>query len=242
MPHQCLNCGRIIEKGSKEILKGCSDCGGKKFMFVDQPMPESRRQELKVKADRVRDEMLKKADAELFHELRDRGIGRIGGKKIEMDETLGEDWVRISEEEEPEDKIEIGEGEGRSEVEVVPTGERTSAKDLIKQFDMGRGEKETGEEEKGEASAGKKKPGSTRRKGRKGPKKKKAPSKKKKPAGGPVRKRDDKAVISILEQGVYEIDVEKLLEDDPIVIEKDGSYLLHLPSIFKEGREKKKEK
>jgi predicted nucleic acid-binding Zn-ribbon protein len=41
-----------------------------------------------------------------------------------------------------------------------------------------------------------------------------------------------------VEQGVYEIDVEKLLEDNPIVIQKDGSYLIHLPSIFKEGREK----
>ncbi|MFO8050580.1 MAG: Zn-ribbon containing protein [Thermoplasmatota archaeon] len=234
MPHQCLNCGRIIEKGSKEILKGCSDCGGKKFMFVDQPMPESRRHELKEKADRVRGEMLKKADAELFHELRDRGIGHIGGKKIEMDESLGEDWVRIRDES-PEDEIEIGEGEGRSGVEVVPEDERTSARDLIKQFDMVRGEKEIVEERK-EGSEKKKVPGKKKR----AKPKKRAPSKKKIPSA--PKTRDDKAVISILEQGVYEIDVEKLLEDDPIVIEKDGSYLLHLPSIFKEGREKKKEK
>jgi len=68
-------------------------------------------------------------------------------------------------------------------------------------------------------------------------------SKKKKPAKKakkPSKKSDDVDVINIVEQGVYEIDVEKLLDDNPIVIQKDGSYLIHLPTIFKESREKSK--
>jgi len=33
MPHQCTNCGRAFEDGSKEMLSGCPDCGGNKFQF-----------------------------------------------------------------------------------------------------------------------------------------------------------------------------------------------------------------
>ena len=34
MPHECTNCGREFEDGSKEMLSGCPDCGGTKFQFV----------------------------------------------------------------------------------------------------------------------------------------------------------------------------------------------------------------
>ncbi|MFB6143328.1 MAG: Zn-ribbon domain-containing protein [Halorientalis sp.] len=33
MPHQCTNCGRSFDDGSKEMLSGCPDCGGNKFQF-----------------------------------------------------------------------------------------------------------------------------------------------------------------------------------------------------------------
>ncbi|MFC6767868.1 OapC/ArvC family zinc-ribbon domain-containing protein, partial [Natrinema soli] len=34
MPHQCTNCGRTFDDGSKEMLSGCPDCGGNKFQFA----------------------------------------------------------------------------------------------------------------------------------------------------------------------------------------------------------------
>jgi uncharacterized protein len=34
MPHQCVHCSKIIEIGSKEILEGCNDCGGKFFFYI----------------------------------------------------------------------------------------------------------------------------------------------------------------------------------------------------------------
>lgn len=34
--------------------------------------------------------------------------------------------------------------------------------------------------------------------------------------------------------GRYDIDVQGLLEKDPIVIQKDGAYLIHLPSLFED--------
>jgi len=39
--------------------------------------------------------------------------------------------------------------------------------------------------------------------------------------------------IDIVKPGRYKIDLKGLLEEEPIVIQKDGSYTIHLPSIFK---------
>ena len=41
MPHQCVHCSKIIEAGSKEILEGCSSCGGKFFFYIrDEQVPK----------------------------------------------------------------------------------------------------------------------------------------------------------------------------------------------------------
>lgn len=42
--------------------------------------------------------------------------------------------------------------------------------------------------------------------------------------------------VTIDEPGSYAIDVKGLLERNPIVVHKDGSYVIHLPSLF-QGRE-----
>ena len=34
MPHQCVHCSKIIDVGSKEILEGCNNCGGKFFFYI----------------------------------------------------------------------------------------------------------------------------------------------------------------------------------------------------------------
>jgi predicted nucleic acid-binding Zn-ribbon protein len=46
MPHQCTDCGRQFDDGSKEMLSGCPNCGGTKFQFLpdghgsDEPTPQ----------------------------------------------------------------------------------------------------------------------------------------------------------------------------------------------------------
>lgn len=50
--------------------------------------------------------------------------------------------------------------------------------------------------------------------------------------------RDYPAVINVKERGVYEIDVKALLEDSPIIVQSDGTYLLHLQSIFEKAQKK----
>jgi predicted nucleic acid-binding Zn-ribbon protein len=39
--------------------------------------------------------------------------------------------------------------------------------------------------------------------------------------------------IGIERSGSYKIDIKGLLEEEPIIIQKDGSYTIHLPSLFK---------
>lgn len=40
MPHQCVKCSRIIPLGSKELLEGCTNCGGRFFFYVKQEQLE----------------------------------------------------------------------------------------------------------------------------------------------------------------------------------------------------------
>jgi len=39
--------------------------------------------------------------------------------------------------------------------------------------------------------------------------------------------------IAIEKPGKYNIDLKGLLEKEPIIIQKDGTYVIHLPSVFK---------
>lgn len=34
MPHQCVRCNFFYDDGSKELIQGCSKCGGKFFFYV----------------------------------------------------------------------------------------------------------------------------------------------------------------------------------------------------------------
>ncbi len=34
MPYKCVHCSKLYDDGSKEILTGCLDCGGKFFFYI----------------------------------------------------------------------------------------------------------------------------------------------------------------------------------------------------------------
>ena len=51
---------------------------------------------------------------------------------------------------------------------------------------------------------------------------------------------DKPETIDIEQPGKYSIDLKGLLEQEPIIIQKDGSYTIHLPSVFKMIDQKKK--
>jgi predicted nucleic acid-binding Zn-ribbon protein len=52
MPHQCVKCSKIIPLGSKELLVGCDNCGGKFFFYVKQEQLEKiKRQTIEIPED-----------------------------------------------------------------------------------------------------------------------------------------------------------------------------------------------
>jgi len=54
-----------------------------------------------------------------------------------------------------------------------------------------------------------------------------------------INKSDSLQTIDIEKPGKYNIDLKGLLEEEPIIIQKDGSYTIHLPSVFKTINKKK---
>lgn len=47
MPHQCVKCSKMYEEGSRELLEGCSSCGGKFFFFIKQEHLQKVQQQIK---------------------------------------------------------------------------------------------------------------------------------------------------------------------------------------------------
>lgn len=49
MPHQCVRCGAMYDDGAKEILQGCSKCGGRLFFYIKpKHIKEMREQTAKL--------------------------------------------------------------------------------------------------------------------------------------------------------------------------------------------------
>ncbi len=40
MVHQCVHCGELYPAGSKELLEGCSECGGHFFFYIKEDQLE----------------------------------------------------------------------------------------------------------------------------------------------------------------------------------------------------------
>lgn len=83
MPHKCTKCGREFRDGSTEILKGCTSCGNKKFLYVreaerNQDIIEEKsiEQIAKEKQDEILEVIPDKADQPVytpkFVEMHDR--------------------------------------------------------------------------------------------------------------------------------------------------------------------------
>lgn len=48
MPHQCVHCSKIIEVGSREILEGCSKCGGRFFFYIRDEVAKKMKEESQI--------------------------------------------------------------------------------------------------------------------------------------------------------------------------------------------------
>ncbi|KAA0003304.1 MAG: hypothetical protein DRN33_04985 [Thermoplasmata archaeon] len=53
------------------------------------------------------------------------------------------------------------------------------------------------------------------------------------------KQRNEVESISVKELGEYSINLKRLMEDESIIIQKDGSYMIHLPSLLTKGKGEK---
>jgi predicted nucleic acid-binding Zn-ribbon protein len=169
MPHQCLKCGQIFARGSPQLLKGCSDCGGNRFFFTKKPLNEEER-------SIMASEMGKNIDSTLIEIL-----GEENGKIVSKPDR----WITIK------------------------------PKDIRKAIDHHLSEKEKAANKKKEAVV--------------------TSDEKRKEILEKLdsKESDSPGTIDVEQSGRYNIDLKGLLEEEPIIIQKDGTYNIHLPSVFK---------
>ncbi len=241
MPHQCLKCGVDFPEGSSEILKGCPSCGGTKFFYTEAPLSDSQRQDLTNRASEdigtlVNDIMAGRGidDAGPI-ELSD--LEKEASKRPEKDETDTFEGTLTPLDTGSEGGLsgllkglrgrDRSAPEGGEWVRYTPKGDKLhlhKASDLVKGMD---------DEFRREPRPRPKRRGRIRVRGKDGEKVRRPLRKRIRREKLEADDRETPEVISIVEPGVYEIDLEALLDSSPIIVQKDGTYLIYLPSLFK---------
>lgn len=114
MPHRCVKCGREYRTNECEILKGCRECGGKKFIFVplverqvEQKPPEqvTVREEKKPKEEENED-IIPVSDYNRLESIR---IVSPGTYELNIEKLAGSD----------ERVVGVGKGEGSYLVDLL---------------------------------------------------------------------------------------------------------------------------
>lgn len=83
MPHQCVRCNSMYEDGSEELLKGCTQCGGKFFFFMKQK---------DIEESKKITENLSQEDRE---QIEQDAFELIGAKRIDKPVVLDLESIRI---------------------------------------------------------------------------------------------------------------------------------------------------
>jgi len=234
MPHQCLNCGKVFPSGSMEIFKGCSNCKGKRFFYTENPISDEERLELTERANKDIKELVR----DLLTQRRPDEFEKESGGWVKVDRDMN--VQAATEKDMRETKVSISETQSRklaSDGLMKLGGPKEIKSKLQEILDEELGEKKEGAGEPGYISVIES--GPREEISEKADKSRETPGRPKKPIREvyrkPLKKPTEKPapeVITIVEPGVYEINLEQLMDRSPIIILKDGTYLLHLPSLF----------
>jgi len=273
MPHQCLKCGQAFAEGSREVLKGCSACGGTRFFFTREPLGQAEREELLRKSSRE----LKQILHDLAAEARAQGPAK---------DPTGKEWVPLDAK-----SLRSMLNEALVEEKAARAVPMPSVREYVERRALESGPPtpwpvhreardaaapaapatepvaEPAREVPRKLAAAFRHKDELRVDEKRGwgelppPKPRSAPPKTVAPLPRPVKApvqappaplptttapdaadpdlskwQEGRApeVVSIQAPGKYEIDVEGLLAHQPIVVAKDGTYLIHLPSVFEE--------
>lgn len=254
MPHQCLSCGETFADGSTDLLQGCPGCEGTRFFYTEEPLDGDEREELKEKTDDDVEQMLqelvqgderpdlgediwsreaweawirtKSSDEEELPEKAKAALENDGDVKFEhasepstesAPDQADEGGPTLEPEDDPDLEI-VGEQDTDLAADPEPDVDDEEPKDPI-QVELGDveetsppGQSEQASELEDEATDLDAVPEEIG------------------PEGRP-------STLNISGPGEYEIDVERLMEDSPVIVERDGSYMIHLPSVFKKEKD-----
>lgn len=222
MPHQCLNCGETFADGSQDLLKGCPGCEGTRFFFTEEPLGEEEREELQEQTGQEVQEML--------HDILDEAGDRDLEKDIWSREAW-EDWIRL--------KTDDGQAEPVDDEELDVSFEPLTSEE--EKDEMRASEAvQVSLEDVQEAEAPDPEPAAN------GQETEVDPAVLDETADAQAIEAatesdvgNQPSTLNIREPGQYEIDVQRLMEDSPVIVERDGSYVIHLPSVFERKGKKK---
>lgn len=65
MPHQCVRCNTFYKEGSNEIIKGCTNCGGRLFFYIKKEHLEQQ----KEMTQNLTEEIKKKIENDIYNIL-----------------------------------------------------------------------------------------------------------------------------------------------------------------------------
>ncbi len=211
MPHQCLKCGSVFKDGSTAILSGCPDCKGTRFFYTDKPITDDERDRLKQQANKD----IKYLIQEML--TSEKTQGKLDDQYLEKELFLKLETEKPQEETPPEEEPEISTSEGMEKIQEM----------MAKKPSFAQRVKIKKEEEEKELEMAAKPT---------------QPKKEEETVVIESKKKEDKVdVIRIKEKGVYEIDLERLMNNNPIIVQRDGSYLVHLPSVFEKAKGNREE-
>lgn len=97
MPHQCLKCSQVYENTSDSIIKGCSNCGGKLFLFIKKTPEKSEEIELsKQEKELVLQEIesiveIRDSDTPIILKLENIRVVKPGKYEIDINQLMRKD-------------------------------------------------------------------------------------------------------------------------------------------------------
>jgi predicted nucleic acid-binding Zn-ribbon protein len=230
MPHQCLNCGDAFEEGSTDLLEGCPSCEGTRFFYTEEPLEEDEREELQEDTDDDVESMLQDivdeedqpdlAEDIWSREAWEQWIRDKASSKADADDTdvsFEEIADAVKQRDEgPSTAPEAGPPGGEPDTHGFETADPEASSEEADPVQVELGDVQETTPPTGETE---------------GPPEQEAAREALQPAPQPG---DDgrPSTLNINDPGEYEIDVRRLLEDSPVIVERDGSYVIHLPSVF----------
>jgi len=206
MAHQCLQCGASCPDGSAELLKGCS-CGGTRFFYTQVALPKEEREQLMKQANKdirsILQELVQQHEGPARPDYEDPIWGHEARKA----------WLQVDAKKLAAHEADAVQPANGPAAEAKPEKSEPHHPHHTEQKHL--------EEFKQAAARAQAQPAPAK------------PARVAHPLAQIKEPRDAKPeVVVVQEPGSYDIDVEQLLDNSPVVVRRDGVYVVHLPSVF----------